>query len=46
MCVQDYGAPVGWRLALADPTSISAIIQNGSGYEAGFAPPFWKPVRE
>jgi pimeloyl-ACP methyl ester carboxylesterase len=47
MYVQDYGAPVGWRLALANPESVSAIItQNGNGYEAGFAQPFWKPVRE
>jgi pimeloyl-ACP methyl ester carboxylesterase len=47
MYVQDYGAPVGWRLALADPASVTAIItQNGNGYEAGFAQEFWKPVRE
>ena len=45
--VHDYGAPVGWRLALADPDAISAIItQNGNGYEAGFTQGFWKPVRE
>jgi len=47
MYVQDYGAPVGWRLALADPDAISAIItQNGNGYDAGFVEEFWKPVRE
>jgi pimeloyl-ACP methyl ester carboxylesterase len=47
MYVQDYGAPVGWRLALADPAAVTAIItQNGNGYEAGFAENFWKPVRE
>jgi pimeloyl-ACP methyl ester carboxylesterase len=46
MYVQDYGAPVGWRLALADPGAVSAIItQNGNGYEAGFGEEFWKPVR-
>ena len=45
--VQDYGAPVGWRLALAAPDAITAIItQNGNGYEAGFTEAFWKPVRE
>jgi pimeloyl-ACP methyl ester carboxylesterase len=43
--VQDYGAPVGWRLALADPAAITAVIsQNGNGYEAGFVPDFWQPV--
>jgi pimeloyl-ACP methyl ester carboxylesterase len=45
--VQDYGAPVGWRLALADPAAVTAIItQNGNGYEAGLVESFWKPVRE
>jgi pimeloyl-ACP methyl ester carboxylesterase len=45
--VHDYGAPVGWRLALARPGAVSAIItQNGNGYEAGFTRDFWKPVRE
>jgi pimeloyl-ACP methyl ester carboxylesterase len=47
MYVQDYGAPVGWRLALADPAAVTAIVtQNGNGYEVGFAEKFWKPVRE
>jgi pimeloyl-ACP methyl ester carboxylesterase len=47
MYVQDYGAPVGWRLALADPGAVMAIItQNGNGYEAGFVEAFWKPVRQ
>src|SRR6202000_865161 len=44
--VQDYGAPVGWRLALAKPDAVAAIItQNGNGYEAGFVDEFWRPVR-
>jgi pimeloyl-ACP methyl ester carboxylesterase len=43
--VHDYGAPVGWRLALAGPDAITAIItQNGNGYDAGFVPGFWKTV--
>jgi pimeloyl-ACP methyl ester carboxylesterase len=47
MYVQDYGAPVGWRLALAAPDAITAVItQNGNGYEAGLVEDFWKPVRE
>ena len=47
MYVQDYGAPVGWRLALANPAAVTAIVtQNGNGYEAGFTEAFWKPVRE
>ncbi|OBI26719.1 alpha/beta hydrolase [Mycobacterium sp. E1386] len=44
--VQDYGAPIGWRLALRDPSAITAIItQNGNGYDAGFVDNFWKVVR-
>lgn len=43
--VQDYGAPIGWRLALANPQAITAIItQNGNGYDAGFVDSFWTPV--
>ncbi|OBH31023.1 alpha/beta hydrolase [Mycobacterium sp. E342] len=46
MYVQDYGAPIGWRLALRDPSAITAIItQNGNGYDAGFVDDFWKVVR-
>ena len=45
MYVQDYGAPIGWRLALADPFAITAIIsQSGNGYDAGFVESFWKTV--
>lgn len=43
--VQDYGAPIGWRLALKHPGQISALItQNGNGYEDGFVEPFWTDV--
>jgi pimeloyl-ACP methyl ester carboxylesterase len=42
MYVQDYGAPIGWRLALQDPDRITAIItQNGNAYEEGFVRAFW-----
>ena len=44
--VQDYGAPIGWRLALRPEAPVTAIItQNGNGYEAGLVEEFWKPVR-
>jgi pimeloyl-ACP methyl ester carboxylesterase len=42
MYVQDYGAPIGWRLALQDPGRITAIVtQNGNAYTDGFVEPFW-----
>ncbi|MEU6665904.1 alpha/beta hydrolase [Streptomyces sp. NPDC046727] len=45
MYVQDYGAPIGWRLALKTPDRITAIItQNGNAYEEGFVKPFWEGV--
>jgi pimeloyl-ACP methyl ester carboxylesterase len=44
--VQDYGAPIGWRLALHNPSAITAIIsQSGNAYDAGFVDSFWKVVR-
>lgn len=42
MYVHDYGAPIGWRLALQSPGSITAIItQSGNAYEEGFVDSFW-----
>ncbi|MEU4132091.1 alpha/beta fold hydrolase [Streptomyces wuyuanensis] len=42
MYVQDYGAPIGWRLALQAPDRVTAIVsQNGNAYEDGFVRPFW-----
>lgn len=36
--VFDYGAPVGWRLAVKHPSKISAIVsQNGNAYEEGLS---------
>jgi pimeloyl-ACP methyl ester carboxylesterase len=45
--VQDYGAPIGWRLALRHPEAITAIVtQNGNGYDEGFIESFWTTVWE
>jgi len=48
--IQDYGSPVGFRLATRHPERIQAIItQNGNAYEEGLSPfwaeflyPYWK----
>ncbi|MBF4986990.1 alpha/beta fold hydrolase [Methylophilus sp. 14] len=46
MYVQDYGAPIGYRLAVAHPEKISAIVvQNGNAYVEGIDNPFWDPVK-
>jgi pimeloyl-ACP methyl ester carboxylesterase len=43
--VFDYGAPVGFRLAVRHPDRISAIIsQNGNAYEEGLSDG-WNPIR-
>jgi pimeloyl-ACP methyl ester carboxylesterase len=44
--VQDYGAPVGFRLAAAHPERVSAIVvQNGNAYDEGLDNPFWAPLK-
>ncbi len=43
--VFDYGAPTGFRLAMARPERITAIIsQNGNAYEEGLGES-WVPIR-
>lgn len=43
--VQDYGAPVGWRLALRNPERIAAIVtQNGNAYVEGFVGDAMEPL--
>lgn len=44
--VQDYGAPIGYRLAAAHPKRISAIVvQNGNAYDEGIDNEFWAPLK-
>jgi pimeloyl-ACP methyl ester carboxylesterase len=46
MYVFDYGAPIGFNLALANPDSITAIVsQNGNAYEEGLGAGPWAPLR-
>jgi pimeloyl-ACP methyl ester carboxylesterase len=44
--VMDYGAPIGYRLALRQPDRVQAlIVQNGNAYEEGLLA-FWDPFRK
>lgn len=44
--VFDYGAPTGFRLAMAHPDRVSAIVsQNGNAYEEGLGDA-WGPIRK
>ena len=43
--VFDYGAPVGFRLAVAHPERVTAIVsQNGNAYKEGLSDA-WDPIR-
>jgi pimeloyl-ACP methyl ester carboxylesterase len=43
--VMDYGAPVGFRLALRHPERVTAlVVQNGNAYEDGLSA-FWDPIK-
>lgn len=44
--VMDYGAPIGYRLALRHPERVDAlIVQNGNAYEEGLLA-FWDPIKK
>lgn len=46
LCLQDYGAPVGYRLAVKHPERVSAlIVQNGNAYVEGLDNAFWAPIK-
>ena len=43
--VMDYGAPIGYRLALRLPDRVQAlIVQNGNAYDEGLLQ-FWDPIK-
>jgi pimeloyl-ACP methyl ester carboxylesterase len=43
--VQDYGSPIGFRIASCHPEAILAIVvQNGNAYAEGLSPA-WEPLR-
>ncbi len=44
--MQDFGGPVGFRLATRHPEKITAlIVQNANAYEEGLPDSFWTPAR-
>lgn len=45
--LMDYGAPIGYRLASAQPERIQGmIVQNGNAYDEGLDNPFWEPIKQ
>ncbi len=44
--LMDYGAPVGFRLAVRHPQRVETlIIQNGNAYDEGIDNEFWQPIK-
>jgi pimeloyl-ACP methyl ester carboxylesterase len=44
--MQDFGGPVGFRVASRRPEKISfLVVQNANAYEEGLPDSFWAPVR-
>jgi pimeloyl-ACP methyl ester carboxylesterase len=44
--LQDYGAPVGYRLAVKHPERVTGlVVQNGNAYDEGLDNDFWKPFK-
>ena len=44
--LMDYGAPVGFRLAVRHPERVETlVIQNGNAYDEGLDNNFWEPIK-
>lgn len=44
--LMDYGAPIGFRLAVKHPDRVDTlIVQNGNAYDEGLDNEFWKPIK-
>lgn len=45
LMIQDYGAPVGFRIATAHPERVTGIIaMNGNAYKEGLSAEGWGPI--
>jgi pimeloyl-ACP methyl ester carboxylesterase len=45
--MQDFGGPVGFRLASSRPDKVSfLIVQNANAYEEGLPDSFWAPAKQ
>ena len=45
--MQDFGGPVGFRLASAQPKKVAfLVVQNANAYDEGLPDSFWAPLRE
>lgn len=45
LMIQDYGAPIGFRIATKHPEKVSGfVVMNGNAYEEGLSPEGWAPI--
>ena len=45
LMIHDFGAPVGFRIALKHPERVKGfVVTNGNAYEEGISPKGWGPV--
>ncbi len=45
LMIQDYGAPVGFRIAIRHPERVAGfIVMNGNAYEEGLSEAGWGPI--
>ncbi len=45
LMIQDYGAPIGFRIATKHPEKVAGfVVMNGNAYEEGIAEAGWGPV--
>ena len=45
LMIQDYGAPIGFRIATKHPEKVSGfVVMNGNAYKEGLSPEGWAPI--
>ena len=45
LMIQDYGAPIGFRIATKHPEKVTGfVVMNGNTYEEGLSPEGWAPI--
>lgn len=47
LMIQDYGAPIGFRIATKHPEKVDGfVVMNGNAYEEGLSPEGWAPIMQ
>lgn len=47
LTIQDYGAPIGFRIATRRPEKVKGfVVMNGNAYAEGLSPEGWAPIME